>query len=346
MSKETERLIHILLCEEIGSETVPDVTDRVLKRALQHDRHSWLRGVFVGHDQSGLKSALRGSGRFGLRGAAIAAVTAFAVVCVLAGWWTVGRYPEPQATGSYKLLDATEVRRGAVLVTEDQPASLALGGYCQVRLEPNTKLRIEGKRDAEQVFLEKGAVQCDVTPGRGAFAVCSRAGTVSVVGTSFSVKLLERKGAETLGSIRKTAWVLAVAVTAGSVSVEHNGGVFNLLAGSQQIFGEEPATGPKQPVPPRGAEKVTITGMGKALGHASGKLDPVVANATVTVKEHGVEVVYYIHGWGGIIIAKQADGKKVEVTGFLGEKNGKKTITAASVGVKIIVVEEEPSQKP
>lgn len=90
--------------------------------------------------------------------------------------------------------------------------------------------------------------------------------------------------------------------------------------------------------PPK-AKKVTITGMGKALGDASGKLDPAVANATVTVTANDTQVVYDVYGWGGVIIAKQADGKKVEVTGVIGEKNGKKTITAASVEVKIIVVE-------
>ena len=179
MSSKTERLIHILLCEELGAETVPDVTEKVLKRA-----------VSVSHDSSGLKSTLR-------RAAAIAVAAALLVFCVVAGWWTMGhRYPAPEASGAYQLVDATEVCRGAVLVTEDQPASLALGGYCHVRLEPHTALRIEGKQGAEQVLLEKGGVQCEVRPGVGAFAVRSQVGTVSVVGTSFSVKLLESIRAE------------------------------------------------------------------------------------------------------------------------------------------------------
>ena len=38
MNGQTERLIHILLCEELGSETIPDVTERVLQRALQDRR--------------------------------------------------------------------------------------------------------------------------------------------------------------------------------------------------------------------------------------------------------------------------------------------------------------------
>ncbi|MGD0897066.1 MAG: hypothetical protein ABR915_04470 [Thermoguttaceae bacterium] len=96
---------------------------------------------------------------------------------------------------------------------------------------------------------------------------------------------------------------------------------------------------------PPSAKKATITGMGKALGDAGGKLDPSAANATVTVTKNGAKIVYDVYGWGGIIIAKQADGKKVDVTGVVGERDGKKTITAASVGVKIIVVEEKAAKK-
>ncbi|MGD0897065.1 MAG: FecR domain-containing protein [Thermoguttaceae bacterium] len=344
MSKETERLIHILLCEEIGAEKVPDVTERVLERALQRRRRSWRRGVSVPVRQFFQRPRLPLSGRAWQR---VATVAALLVVCVLAVWWTTGRrYPAPEASGSYKLLDAAEVRRGAVLVTEDQPASLALGGYCQVRLEPNTALRIEGRKGAEEVLLEKGAVKCDVNPGVGAFAVRSRVGTVSVTGTSFSASLLERKTAETGPGSPAAVWMLAVAVAAGSVSVDYNGSVFKLSAGLQQVFGEEPGAGPNQPVSPGGTGKVTITGMARALGEASGNLNPGVANATLTVTANDTKVVYYVSGWAGVILAKQADGKKAEVTGVLVEKDGRKTITAASVGVKIIVVEEEPPQKP
>ncbi len=87
------------------------------------------------------------------------------------------------------------------------------------------------------------------------------------------------------------------------------------------------------------AKKVTITGMGKALGDASGKLNPSVPNATLTVTTNGTKVVYYVSGWAGVIVAKQADGKKAEVSGVVTEKKGRKTITGKSVDVKIIVVE-------
>lgn len=81
--------------------------------------------------------------------------------------------------------------------------------------------------------------------------------------------------------------------------------------------------------------KVTISGTAKAIGDASTKMNPSVANATLTTSDN---TVYYVYGWAGIIVAKN-DGKKVEVTGVVGEKDGKKTITARSVDVKVIVVE-------
>ena len=64
------------------------------------------------------------------------------------------------------------------------------------------------------------------------------------------------------------------------------------------------------------AKRVTITGMGKALGDASGKLNPGVPNATLTVTTKGTKVVYYVSGWAGVIVAKQANGKKAEVWGW------------------------------
>ena len=85
--------------------------------------------------------------------------------------------------------------------------------------------------------------------------------------------------------------------------------------------------------------RVTLTGMSKALGDPNGNLNPSAANATLTVTEDGNEVVYYVHGWAGVICAKQADGKKVDVTGVIGEKDGKKIITGKSIDVKIIIVE-------
>jgi hypothetical protein len=85
--------------------------------------------------------------------------------------------------------------------------------------------------------------------------------------------------------------------------------------------------------------RVTITGVSKALVDANAdKMDSKVAYATVTVTASGTDTVYYIYGWGGVICARN-NGKTVEVTGIPGTTtDGKNKITAASVGVKVIVV--------
>lgn len=93
-------------------------------------------------------------------------------------------------------------------------------------------------------------------------------------------------------------------------------------------------------------ERVMLTGMGKALGDATGKPDPTRANATLTVTgEGGKETVYDVCGWAGVIVAKQGDGKKVEVSGVVYEKDGKKRIVGKSIDVKIVVVDDSPGKK-
>ena len=91
-------------------------------------------------------------------------------------------------------------------------------------------------------------------------------------------------------------------------------------------------------------KKVTLSGVAKALGDPKAKMDPAVANATLTVSKGGEKTVYQVYGWAGVILAMKADGKKAEVSGVIGAKNGKKTVTGRSVDVKVIVVEEQSSE--
>jgi hypothetical protein len=91
------------------------------------------------------------------------------------------------------------------------------------------------------------------------------------------------------------------------------------------------------------AERVTLTGIANAIGKgAIDKRDPSKANATLKVDQKDL---YHVYGWAGIICATKADGKKVEITGEVGDDHGKKTITAKSIDVKIIVVEDKTSAK-
>ncbi|MCX6995991.1 MAG: sigma-70 family RNA polymerase sigma factor [Kiritimatiellaeota bacterium] len=134
---------------------------------------------------------------------------------------------------------------------------------------------------------------------------------------------------------------LAVAAVAGAVVV---GG----LAVHKAV--REPATSTTLTAEAHAAAKrlagrVTLTGLARAIRPAAGTLNPSVAQATLTVAADGGEAVYYVYGWAGVILAKQADGKRAEVTGEVFEKDGRLTITGKSVDVKVIVVEEQPERK-
>jgi hypothetical protein len=105
-----------------------------------------------------------------------------------------------------------------------------------------------------------------------------------------------------------------------------------------------PVEGPKTPAKgtdeTSGAKKTTIKGMAKAIEEIEERPNPKVASATLTVTEKDkagkeAEVTYYVYGWAGVILAKDANGKEAEVTGVVSEKDGKKTITARSIDVKV-----------
>ena len=82
--------------------------------------------------------------------------------------------------------------------------------------------------------------------------------------------------------------------------------------------------------------KATITGVAKALTDPTTKMDPGVANATVTVTAGATQTIYYVYGWGGVVGAKHT-GKTVQVTGVLRQtSSGRNAITAASVDVRVI----------
>lgn len=301
---ERDRLVDVFLAELVGGQAPPDLTERVLEGAMAGPRRKigWWRP----------------------------ALAAAAAVIVAIGAWAIfaHRYPSPTATGDYRVIEGGEVKRGSLIGTDAGRAALAMGGYVRVDMDPQSRVRLQGQKRAEAVDLEKGSATFEVDGHIGTFAVRTEVGTVSVTGTRFTVRILETQGATM--SPRQ----MAVKVLVGAVMVSGAWGSTTVLAGDEQVVGR---TGP---VAAATTQRVTLAGIGKAIGDPKAKMDPAVANATLTVTaDDGTVTVYDVYGWGGIIIAKNADGKKVEVTGVVGEKNGKKTITAASVGVKIIVVE-------
>jgi len=220
MTENEDRLIRVLLCELLAGEEPPDVTERVLARALPRLGVGW---------------------RWFLRVAAAAAV-----VIVASAVWLIfhggppaprtdapaarakGDYPAPRASGDYRVAGGGPVRRGAAVASENGGARLTLGGYCRVDMAPRSTVRIAGRRRAERLVLERGELTCAVSPGRGAFAVETEAGTVSVTGTEFVVGLVGEQGGAAMVGKR-----MFVKVLVGTVLLTGAMGEIELAAGEE-----------------------------------------------------------------------------------------------------------------
>lgn len=197
--------------------------------------------------------------RIGWLSSAAAAVLLMAGV----GFW-LGRYPEPKASGAYRVVGGGPVRRGAVLQAEDGHARLELGGYCHVDLDPNSIAKIAGDKRAEEVVLRRGRAVCRADRGEGAFVVRTDVGTVSVTGTHFAVKLIEDQGDDDMFDRR-----MAVRVLAGTVLVSGTWGEMTVRAG-------ESATVPT----PESVVRKVVAGL--ELGEAqTAKLDAALSTTRV-----------------------------------------------------------------
>jgi len=177
----------------------------------------------------------------------VLAALAAAVMLFVAGGVALltGRYPDPRASGSFTVASGGEVRRGSVITAGGASAAVTLGGYCRVALEPGSTLRIEGRKRAEQVFLERGAAECSADRDVGAFTVRTTVGTASVKGTRFTVRVVESEEEDAMFSTR-----MVVRVLAGVVLVSGGWGKMLLQAG-------EEATLP----PPRAAVTKVLSGL-------------------------------------------------------------------------------------
>ena len=163
--------------------------------------------------------------RFAWAAAAAVAAAAVAVLC----WAVFGsRYPQPEATGTFRIRGGGTVRRGAVVEAGSKGAALTLGGYCRVAIDPNSVVRVSGSQRRERIVLERGRVVCEVERGVGEFTVETELCTVSVKGTRFAVELLESQGGRAMLSKH-----VLVKVFAGAVLVAA-GGLHDVVAAGEQ----------------------------------------------------------------------------------------------------------------
>lgn len=209
MSEEQDRLVHTLLEQDLGGETPPDLTARILRRTCDTPRRRhWL---------------------------AVAAAATALIVLVGAGWLIFAgkSYPDPFAQGDYQVQDGGAVRRGATVIAGAGGAQLALGDYCRLELAGQTRLRVEGDPKAERVFLESGSVLCEVDRNVGTFAVRTDVGSVSVTGTKFTVRILDGRA-----DGNRTSRQMVVKVLAGAVLLSGAWGNMPLAAGDEKTVGD------------------------------------------------------------------------------------------------------------
>lgn len=205
MNLERDRLIDMLLQEELGGARAPDLAAKILSRARR--RRPWL---FM----SSLASAA-------------------AIFLILVGWWFfAGGYPNPAIEGG--IVAQGPVQRGTVVHTQTEAGKLRLGGYVQADLRPHTTVHIAGTEHAEEIFLQGGEVDCTVAPGIGKFAVQTPVGQVSVVGTQFQVRVFDDKGEGKVIDKR-----MMVRVLVGAVLVSGAWGTIQLGGGEQHVFGQD-----------------------------------------------------------------------------------------------------------
>lgn len=174
------------------------------------------------------------STRFAFRQRPVARVLAVAAaVAIIAGGAALlaNRYPEPELIGPCKVVGGGEVQRGSLVVSDSGRGTIKLGGYCEVQMESQSAVQIEGEKFAETVFLERGQVSCEADRGVGAFTVRTVVGSVSVKGTKFIVQMMDRKGEKDMFDKR-----MAVSVLAGTVLVSGTWGNTTLHAGEEAVL--------------------------------------------------------------------------------------------------------------
>jgi len=107
------------------------------------------------------------------------------------------------------------------------------------------------------------------------------------------------------------------------------------------VAGNSPNAPPGTPIPISSTRKVTLSGIAHVLvtAPAGATPNPSQANASLTVTTPNTNppatITYLVYGYAGVILATQADGKQVEVTGSTGTRDGKPFIYGRSIDVTI-----------
>ncbi len=213
------QFLDMLLDEQVGGDTPPDVLARVQARVARQTPKAvvWPKRL--------------------LAAAAVMAVAGFLWLALKPG------YPQPQSRGC---VAADGVKRNSRLSAGPNGGRLQLGGYVNIDLAPGTALTLNGSDNNESIALEQGRVSCRVDQGRGGFSVMTELGSVWVVGTEFTVDLRQDGRMD-------------VAVQSGMVLVTPRGETTGQLlkVGERKTLGRPPVLVPGTDLTPQEHRKLT-----------------------------------------------------------------------------------------
>ena len=166
-----------------------------------------------------------------------------------------GGYPRPRATGDFSVWSSSgegveSLARGDRIVAGPAGARLALGGYCDLALEPGAAVVLEGSPGREALELHEGKVLSRITPRKGRFSVLTPLGALEVRGTEFATTVAHpvSEGEEAMARPRKSVLV-TVLVISGLVGYQFGGQTGVLSGGATMAFAGEDA-------PEAGAKKI------------------------------------------------------------------------------------------
>lgn len=240
VSDGVDRLVDALLREEIGGDTPPNLGVRAMEKDAQRRRMWWIQWA-------------------SWTGAAVVAIA-------LGAWWIAAqRYPPPTLTG-VEVTSEPLVERGMTVTTEKSGAVLTVGGYCTVKVAPESEIQWTGTARSEEIVLNSGIVECIVESGRGSFQVRTVVGVVSVAGTHFYVKTLGGKNSP--GVTKK----MYVKVDSGVVFVTGAWGNLTLSGGEDAVVPPPPPKPEARPAAPAQTPATTTTTRNPAIPTTTIKL--------------------------------------------------------------------------
>ena len=189
-----------------------------------------------------------------------------AALLIAFGTWAIWRSEQIQdndrpaiAEGPHEVISGEVVTDGAsaaripdgssIRVDNASPAVIRLADGSEAELRPQARAVLHGHRnDVRQVIeLLEGSATFRVTKGMGQFRVETEVGSVTALGTEFTVELIPDKPPSGARPNRRDD-ALHVAVASGIVEVEYGRHKFLLAGGEEDVFRDD-----REPRPPRQA---------------------------------------------------------------------------------------------